>query len=204
MTMVRVANIVASSGPPPAGVAGREGDPPESFAIDTDPRGRNDRNKAGELEGLAAGLRAGSRTTAEHYANEPVGHTRQTLGSIDVRLPCERPKSKKFNRTSSFQCFVDMDGWIKAFPQLTMDDLGPGFSSSSFQNSEGLKIATYSWRQAGAPRAAIVLFHSYTSYTLFDFLRHQPPSDASQDVKEDATWVQKYPGMSNRRALATA
>ncbi|KAL8447448.1 hypothetical protein Emed_004402 [Eimeria media] len=130
----------------------------------------------------------GVRLPPETAAEKP-----QTRAVFDPRLPCERQKSRKFNRTSSYQCLVDMEGWLKAFPDLTIDDLGPGFSSSSFENNQGLNIATYAWKQPETPKAAIVLFHSYTSYTLFDFLRHQPQND-TRAKEEDETWIQKYAG----------
>ncbi|OEH77001.1 uncharacterized protein LOC34624477 [Cyclospora cayetanensis] len=128
-------------------------------------------------------------------ADEGVCNTSHVMGSVDVRLPYERPKSKKFHRASSYQCHVSLEGWLRAFPQLTLQDLGPGFSSGSFENSQGLRLATYAWRQQGTPKGAIVLFHSYTSYTLFDFLRHQPPNRPLDDSHDEAAnWVPKYPG----------
>lgn len=158
----------------------------------------NDPNVAVPPEGqsaVATGPVTGSQETKGDLPKKPLPANQPVRGSVDVRLPCERPKSKKLNRTTSFQCYVDLEGWLQSFPELTIADLGPGLSSDCFQNSDGLKIATYAWRQPSSPRAAIVLFHSYTSYTLFDFLRHQPHGEANQQAKEEAEdWLPKYPG----------
>ncbi|KAL8443688.1 hypothetical protein Emag_005861 [Eimeria magna] len=148
-----------------------------------------------------AGPGGDAATPGAHLAAESNTEKPQVRTVFDPRLPCERQKSRKFNRTSSYQCLVEMEGWLKAFPDLTIDDLGPGFSSSSFENSQGLNIATYAWKQSQTPKAAIVLFHSYTSYTLFDFLRHQPQND-TRAKEEDETWVQKYAGKTPVQATS--
>lgn len=194
--MERKDSISALSGPITEAAAARKGESSADPVLYVEP---NDTNIVAGTEGeqvLVKGLIAGSAATPSHTADEAIDQpSTPYMGSVDVRLPCERPKSKKFNRLSSFQCYVDMDGWQKAFPQITMNDFGPGFSPGSFTNGQGLKLATYSWRQTAGPKAAIALFHSYTSYTLFDFLRHQPPGDARESIKEeDETWLPKYPG----------
>lgn len=175
---------------------------PPTGAAPADPPGRvqfGGSSSSMQLEGHAA--RGGIAVTSASSNQDVTGlaNQRANVGSVDVRLPYERPKSKKLNRTSSYQYFVDVEGWLKAFPEITIEDLGPGFTPGSFVNNQGLKIATYAWRQPEPPKAAIVLFHSYTSYTLFDFLRHQPPGASNSDTREeDPTWVPKYPGKQSK------
>lgn len=113
---------------------------------------------------------------------------------VEGRLAHARAKSCTLNRASSKQRFFPMEAWFRIYPLLDMEDLGPGFSSDVFVNAQGLKIATYAWRQCNKPTGAAVLFHSYTSYALFDFLRHQPEGGLGENQKEDATWVPKFKG----------
>ncbi|CDJ41178.1 acylglycerol lipase, putative [Eimeria tenella] len=150
----------------------------------------------GAMEGATAGAPLAAAAAAA-AADAAAGEAAAKRSSVDVRIPYERPRSRKLNRTSSYQCHVDMAGWLQAFPHMTLSDLGPGFAADSFCNGQGLRLATYAWRQTRkAPKAAVVLFHSYTSYALFDFLRHQPPEgDKLEDAtQEEENWVPKFHG----------
>lgn len=231
LKMAEVANG-SPSGLPASQTSVKENDPPGSMLIDLDPSlvlvsGHSGDPAAVPSPGVSVPAAAVAAATAA-ATTATTGEAAQVLVADDARgaaagrLLYDRPRSRKLNRTSSNQCHVDMAGWLQAFPHMTMEDLGPGFSTDSFINSQGLKIATYAWRQQQKqqpPTAAVVLFHSYTSYALFDFLRHQPPDSnsnntngnssssngncsssgqAPQQLQEEPNWVPKFRGRSSQ------
>lgn len=195
-----MASADAPRAPVEAWAAQRNRHPSGTFLLSVDPADAKVTAKEDGPLVVVAARGSASLETKRQYATGSASE--QNCGNAEVRSFYERPKSKKLHRTSSNQCFVDIAGWLQAFPHLCIEDLGPGFFAGSFTNSQGLKLATYAWRQPGVPKAAIVLFHSYTSYVLFDFLQHQPPGGSSGDAQEEiSTWVPKYLGRRNVKSL---
>ncbi|PHJ23349.1 acylglycerol [Cystoisospora suis] len=84
-------------------------------------------------------------------------------------------KSKKLHLGTSHQNYAGVEEWLEAY-QISLADLGPHFRAGKLTNQQGLDLATYSWthQKRQDVRGAVVLFHSYTSHALWDFMRHQP------------------------------
>lgn len=127
----------------------------------------------------------------------------------------ESSKSKKLHLGTSHQNYAGVEDWLEAY-ELSVADLGPNFKAGKLTNDQGLDLATYSWTQQKRQevRGAVVLFHSYTSHALWDFMRHQPAhrrvqvsvrrhstssscherQDTQTEVVDMKTWIPLYSG----------
>ncbi|PFH32438.1 hypothetical protein BESB_017560 [Besnoitia besnoiti] len=117
----------------------------------------------------------------------------------------ETAKSKKLHLGSSHQAYTGLDQWLDNYG-IDIEDLGPNFQSGKLTNAHKLDLATYSWTQDkhADVKGAVVLFHSYTSHALWDFMRHQPGKrevisevntrTGERETVDLTTWVPLYSG----------
>ncbi|CBZ49621.1 hypothetical protein NCLIV_001135 [Neospora caninum Liverpool] len=106
----------------------------------------------------------------------PAGGSPVSVDSDEARTPVVgRAKSKRLHFASSHQAYTGIDPWLDNY-EIDLEDLGPNFRSGKLTNAQRLDLATYAWTQNNFTdvKGAVVLFHSYTSHALWDFMRHQP------------------------------
>ncbi|KFH07063.1 putative phospholipase [Toxoplasma gondii MAS] len=116
-----------------------------------------------------------------------------------------KARSKKLHFGSSHQAYTGIDEWLDNY-EIDLKDLGPNFRSGKLTNAQNLDLATYTWTQDtfSHVKGAVVLFHSYTSHALWDFMRHQPTAQAvvsqvdtltgEKETVDMLSWVPIYNG----------
>eukprot|EP00920_Eleutheroschizon_duboscqi_P026158 GHVT01064685.1.p1 GENE.GHVT01064685.1~~GHVT01064685.1.p1 ORF type:complete len:217 (-),score=31.74 GHVT01064685.1:1851-2501(-) len=120
---------------------------------------------------------------------------RDVMDNLQRLWQTKHRRERQLNLRSSMKTFTPLPVWMAAYPSLTLEDLGPNLTTDTFDNGQGIKIATYAWlhEEPKNVKGIVCFFHSYTMHTLFDFLKHQGPGRET-NLTEAQNWVPKFKG----------